>query len=84
MYWSSVPNYLAALLVTPLVHVELLIPIGLLFPLRYTFLTFQKPIRGPQRSIVIFVRTANIFWLFIEIFMNRSRPLCTFQIAIDF
>ncbi len=31
---------------------ELLIPIGPLFPLQYSFLAWQKPIRGLQRSFV--------------------------------
>jgi hypothetical protein len=42
MFWSSLPNYLAALFVTRLPHwlLELLIPIGPLFQLQYSFLYF--------------------------------------------
>ena len=38
--------------------VYLLIPIGPLFQLQYNFV---KPIRGPQKSVNIFVRPSNMF-----------------------
>jgi hypothetical protein len=39
--------------------VELLILIDPLFQLQYSFIAWQKPIRGPQRSLNNFVRPSN-------------------------
>jgi hypothetical protein len=50
--------------------IELSIPNGLLFQPRYGFLTLQKSIPGPQRSVNIFVRPSIMLLLFTEINWN--------------
>jgi hypothetical protein len=79
MYWSLMPYYFAVLLRIGSL-VVLLIPIGPLFQLQYSFLTF----RGPQRSASIFVWPSNMFcqftgiyWSLNEVIMNNIRGLFT-------
>ncbi len=52
-----------------------IIPIGPLLQLQYSFLTLQKPIRGPQRSENIFVRHSNMFYLFTEIYQSQDEVI---------